>query len=472
MPVSISCEVSPQVREFERFNTVCANAYVKPLMGSYLGRLLERLKTDGADCPVYVIHSGGGIIDVDTAVRFPVRLIESGPAGGAIFATHIAARYGFDKVLSYDMGGTTAKICLIDEMRPKTAKTFEVARTYRFKKGSGMPISIPVIDMVEIGAGGGSIASVDAMRQIRVGPESAGSEPGPACYGRGGDKPTVSDADLVLGRLDPNNFAGGSITLDTAAAESAMSRDLGDPLGMDAAQAAYGLCEVVDENMANAARVHAVESGKDIGAYRHDRLWRRCPNPCGAAVPETRHRQVSGAAGCRRRFGHRLPAGALQFRGGPHRPHVNERLRCRAHQPHHRRTHRGGRRFRAQCDRRRRDGARMPGVHALPRTGLGNPGRYRTGQFRADRRRKALPHLFEKTYTRFFGRPIDGAEIELVSWAVKVSSPTPPVEQIAHLERGAAGAENGERHLFDIATERWSDAHTYERGRPQAGRRP
>ncbi|MGI9415395.1 MAG: hydantoinase/oxoprolinase family protein, partial [Hyphomicrobiales bacterium] len=267
MSVSISCEVSPQIREFERFNTVCANAYVKPLMASYLNRLVERLHDAGAQCPVHIIHSGGGIIDVDTAVSFPVRLIESGPAGGAIFATHIAARYGLDRVLSFDMGGTTAKICLIDDMRPETAKTFEVARTYRFKKGSGMPISIPVIDMVEIGAGGGSIASVDAMSQIRVGPESAGSEPGPACYGHGGERPTVSDADLVLGRLDPHNFAGGSITLVTDDAKGAMTRDLGAPLGMDETQAAYGLCEVVDENMANAARVHAVENGKDMGNY-------------------------------------------------------------------------------------------------------------------------------------------------------------------------------------------------------------
>ena len=265
--VSLSSEVSPQMREYERFNTVVANAYIKPLMKSYLGRLEGRLRDEGVDCNIFLMHSGGGIISIENAAEFPVRLVESGPAGGAVFAANIAARYGLDKVLSFDMGGTTAKICLIKNQTPKTSRVFEVARTYRFKKGSGMPISIPVIDMVEIGAGGGSLAHVDAMRQIRVGPESAGSEPGPACYGRGGAKPAVTDADLVLGKLDPANFAGGSMTLDTASSAKALTDVLGDTLEMDAATSAFGLAEVVDENMANAARVHAVENGEDLSEY-------------------------------------------------------------------------------------------------------------------------------------------------------------------------------------------------------------
>src|SRR5680860_242833 len=219
--VSISSEVSPQMREYERFNTVVANAYVKPMISSYLSRLTECFKAEGVGCRVFLMHSGGGIISLESAVEFPVRLVESGPAGGAIFAAYIASRYNLDKVLSFDMGGTTAKICLINNQTPKTSRVFEVARTYRFKKGSGMPISIPVIDMVEIGAGGGSLAHVDSMRQVRVGPESAGSEPGPACYGLGGDRPAVTDADLVLGRLDADNFAGGAIQLDTSCSEKA-----------------------------------------------------------------------------------------------------------------------------------------------------------------------------------------------------------------------------------------------------------
>ncbi len=267
MMVSLSCEVSPQMREYERFNTTIANAYIKPLMKSYLGRLRDRMAGEGADCPIFLMHSGGGIISLENAADFPVRLVESGPAGGAVFAADIAARHGVDKVLSFDMGGTTAKICLIKNQTPKTARVFEVARTYRFKKGSGMPISIPVIDMVEIGAGGGSLAHVDAMRQIRVGPESAGSEPGPACYGRGGERPAVTDADLVLGKLDPSNFAGGSIPLHADASANALRTHLGDTLGMDAVEAAFGVAEVVDENMANAARVHAVENGEDLSEY-------------------------------------------------------------------------------------------------------------------------------------------------------------------------------------------------------------
>ncbi|SMP30844.1 hydantoinase/oxoprolinase family protein [Shimia sagamensis] len=265
--VSLSCEVSPQMREYERFNTTIANAYIKPLMKSYLGRLKDRLAAEGAACPVFLMHSGGGIMSLESAANFPVRLVESGPAGGAIFAADIAAKHGLTKVLSFDMGGTTAKICLIKDQTPKTTRVFEVARTYRFKKGSGMPISIPVIDMVEIGAGGGSLAHVDAMNQIRVGPESAGSEPGPACYGRGGANPAVTDADLILGKLDPNNFAGGSIPLHPDNSAKALDTVIGKTLDMDATEAAFGLAEVVDENMANAARVHAVENGEDLSEY-------------------------------------------------------------------------------------------------------------------------------------------------------------------------------------------------------------
>ena len=263
LSVSLSSDVSPQMREYERFNTTCANAYVKPMMESYLGRLREKLAETGADCPIFLMHSGGGIISIASAAEFPVRLVESGPAGGAIFAADIARRHGLNKVLSFDMGGTTAKICLIRNGTPKTARVFEVARSYRFKKGSGMPISIPVIDMVEIGAGGGSLAHLDAMGQIRVGPESAGSEPGPACYGRGGLRPAVTDADLILGRLDAASFAGGTMPLDPAASAKALETQL----KLDAQTAAFGLSEVVDENMANAARVHAVENGEDLAGY-------------------------------------------------------------------------------------------------------------------------------------------------------------------------------------------------------------
>jgi N-methylhydantoinase A len=260
---TLSCEVSPEMREYERFSTACANAYVQPMIGRYLADLETLLGAQGFRCPLFLMLSGGGLTTVETAIRFPVRLVESGPAGGAIFAGHIARQCGLDKVLSYDMGGTTAKICLIDELRPQTSRTFEVARIYRFKKGSGLPLRIPVIEMVEIGAGGGSIARVDRLKRITVGPDSAGADPGPACYGRGGALPTVTDADLVLGRIDPTGFSGGRMALDRGAAEKAIEREVAAPLDLALSLAALGVSEIVDENMANAARVHAIESGKD-----------------------------------------------------------------------------------------------------------------------------------------------------------------------------------------------------------------
>jgi N-methylhydantoinase A len=261
--VTLSCKVSPEMREYERFSTACANAYVQPMIGRYLGSLNALLAQEGFRAPLFLMLSGGGLTTVETAIRFPVRLVESGPAGGAIFASHIAWQCGEGKVLSYDMGGTTAKICLIDGYRPQTSRAFEVARIYRFKKGSGLPLRIPVIEMVEIGAGGGSIARVDRLKRISVGPDSAGADPGPACYGRGGMAPTVTDADLLLGRIDPAGFSGGRMALDRDAAEEALRREVADKLDLALPLAAFGVSEIVDENMANAARVHAIESGKD-----------------------------------------------------------------------------------------------------------------------------------------------------------------------------------------------------------------
>ena len=265
--VTLSSEVSPEMREFERISTACANAYVQPLMSRHLRSLASQLRTQGLDCPLFLMLSGGGITTLETAIRFPVRLVESGPAGGAIFSSFIAKQLGLSRVLSYDMGGTTAKVCLIDDGEPHTSRTFEVAREYRFLKGSGIPINIPVIEMVEIGAGGGSRADVDAMNRIRVGPESAGSEPGPASYDLGGVAPTVTDADLLLGRLDPENFAGGSIRLNVENASKALDSVIGSKLGFKTSHTALGVSEIVDENMSNAARVHAIESGVDIETY-------------------------------------------------------------------------------------------------------------------------------------------------------------------------------------------------------------
>lgn len=260
--LSLSCEVSPEMREYERFSTTTANAYVQPLVAAYLRRLETRLGELGFACPLYLMLSSGGLTQVDTAARFPVRLVESGPAGGAIFAASVARECGLDRVLALDVGGTTAKICLINDGVPQTSQVFEVGRAHRFRKGSGLPLRIPVVEMVEIGAGGGSIAAVDSAGRLTVGPHSAGSEPGPAAYGRGGTRPTVTDADIVLGRIDPAAFAGGKVTLRPEKAEAALA---GLGLWDGRAQTlAIGVSEIVDETMASAARVHAVEQGMTL----------------------------------------------------------------------------------------------------------------------------------------------------------------------------------------------------------------
>ena len=265
--ICLSSDVCPEIREYERFSTTCANAYVRPLMSGYLLRFQEMLNERGMVCPLYLMMSGGGLTTLNNAVMYPIRIVESGPAGGAILGGHVARECGLDEALSFDMGGTTAKICLIQDGTPERSRSLEVARIYRDLKGSGLPIRIPVIEMVEIGAGGGSIAEVDEMGRITVGPASAGSEPGPACYDQGGNHATVTDANLALGKLDPNKFAGGKITLVPEKSEFVLNRDIGMRLDLNDHWPAVGVTEMVEENMTNAARVHAIERGKVIGRH-------------------------------------------------------------------------------------------------------------------------------------------------------------------------------------------------------------
>jgi N-methylhydantoinase A len=265
--ISLSSEVCPEIREYERTSTTVTNAYVQPLMESYLLRMEAQLHADGFRGVLCLMTSGGGLTSVAVARRFPVRLVESGPAGGAVFAAQIAARLGERKVLAFDMGGTTAKISLIEEYRSETVRLFEVDRAARFLRGSGLPVRIPVIEMVEIGAGGGSLARLDGLKRVTVGPESASSVPGPACYGLGGTRPAVTDADLVIGLIDPQDFAGGSIILHPEKARAALAAEVGEGLGLGAEMAAYAVYEMVCENMASAARVHTVERG--VTASQH-----------------------------------------------------------------------------------------------------------------------------------------------------------------------------------------------------------
>lgn len=267
LPVSCSSEVVPEIREFERTSTTVANVYVMPLMGRYLDDLEHKLHDMGMPGRFYVMLSSGGIATADTAKRVPIRLVESGPAAGALAAARAAREAGEERLLSFDMGGTTAKACVIDNGEPLVAREFEVARADRFKKGSGLPIRVPVIEMIEIGAGGGSIARVDRMGLLKVGPDSAGADPGPACYGLGGEAPTVTDADLLLGYLDPGFFLGGRMRLDVDAARRAVAERVARAMGLSLIDAAWGIHRVVNENMAAAARIHGIERGKDLRAY-------------------------------------------------------------------------------------------------------------------------------------------------------------------------------------------------------------
>ena len=261
--VSVSSDVCPEIREYERFTTTVVNAYIKPLMSNYLKKLDQKLLNSGFNCPLLLMTSGGTLTNISSACNNPVRLVESGPAGGAILATSIAEGMNLSKVISFDMGGTTAKITIIENKKAIKAREFEVDRKARFKKGSGYPLRIPVIEMVEIGAGGGSIARVNKLEQIITGPDSAGSFPGPACYSNGGSMPTITDADLVIGKIDPNNFAGGKIKLSKQLADKAITENIVKFVNIDTNIAALAISEIVDETMSNAARVHTVEQGHE-----------------------------------------------------------------------------------------------------------------------------------------------------------------------------------------------------------------
>ncbi|HEX4261843.1 MAG TPA: hydantoinase/oxoprolinase family protein [Acetobacteraceae bacterium] len=421
LAISLSSEVSPEMREWERFSTTAANAYVQPLMARYLRGLAAGLREAGLAGPLFLMLSGGGLTTLDAACRFPIRLVESGPAGGALFTAGIARQCGIPSVVSFDMGGTTAKICLIDDYAPQTARSFEVARVGRFKRGSGLPLRIPVIEMVEIGAGGGSLAHVDALGRIAVGPESAGADPGPACYGRGATRPAVTDANLLLGRYDPERFAGGALRLVPEAARQATQTALGAPLGLDAEMAALGIVEMVDENMANAARVHAIESGKSFG----DRVLIAFGG--GGPVHATRIAEklgiarvlVPSGAGVGSAIGFlRAPVGYEVVRSLYQRlsrldvPAVNALLAAMEQEAED--VVRQGI-FGEPLERQRIGFMRYLGqgheiAVALPARALG------------PNDAAAIRDAYEAEYRRVFDRPVPGSEIEATSWAVIVAT--------------------------------------------------
>jgi N-methylhydantoinase A len=460
--VTLSSEVSPEMREYERFSTACANAYLQPLIATYLANLRRDLDAAAVRCPLFLMLSGGGLTTVETAIRFPVRLVESGPAGGAIFASHIARQRDLDQVISFDMGGTTAKICLIDHFKPQTNRVFEVARIYRFKKGSGLPLRIPVIEMVEIGAGGGSIARVDRMKRIAVGPDSAGAAPGPACYGQGGSEPTVTDADVVLGRIDPAAFSGGRMRLDTDAAQAAVERGVGEPLDLSPTLAALGLSEMVDENMSNAARVHAIECGKDARG--------RVLIAFGGAAPLHAAR-VAEKLGMDRIL---VPTGAgvgsaIGFLRAPIayeivRSRLQTLSRFNAADAN---ALYGEMRAEAEAIVRRGapDAALEEERHAFMRyRGQGHEvmvplpvGRY--GEEDAAR----LTEAFEAAYRTLYSRTIPGVDIEVVSWALSLRAPIELPVEAPQPAQPYVPQPSGRRPLFDPGRGETIDVPVYRR---------
>ena len=459
LAITISSEVCREIREYERTSTAVANAYVLPLMESYIARMRDGLQSLGATCPLLLMMSSGGICTVETACRFPVRLVESGPAGGAILARHVAARGGYDRAISFDMGGTTAKITLIDDYTPQQSRHFEVARAYRFAKGSGIPVRIPVIDMVEIGAGGGSIARVDALRRIVVGPDSAGSDPGPACYDRGGDQPTVTDADVVLGRVDPLGFAGGRIALDPARAAAAIDARIGTPLAMTTQQSARGIAEIVDETMASAARVHAVENGKDTGG--------RTLIAFGGAAPLHAVRLAQKLGMTRVVIPPDAGVGsAFGFLDAPIAYEVVRTLLLRLDQLDQTTLDTLFAEMRAEAESVVRFGV-PTGALTENRTafmryrGQGHEIAVPLSGPRLDP--AALKAAFDASYTRLFGRVIPRLEVEAVTWTLALSQPhaLPSAEPMP--APGPAATPNGQRIMVDPATGMDEQAAVYDR---------
>ncbi|MCC6471803.1 MAG: hydantoinase/oxoprolinase family protein [Alphaproteobacteria bacterium] len=462
LAVSLSSDVMPDIREYERASTAVANAYVQPVVRSYLDRLADGLRSAGVNADPLLIGSDAGMIGRAAALRYPVRLVESGPAGGALAASSFGAAAGVKDLIAFDMGGTTAKICVIDDGKPERADQFEVARVHRFAKGSGLPIKVPVIEMIEIGAGGGSIAQVDELSLLRVGPESAAADPGPACYALGGDRPTVTDADLHLGYLDADFFLGGAMKLDRERAAQAIRRHVAEPLGIDLTRAAWGIHAVVNDNMARAAKVHCLERGKDPRDYTLFAYG-------GAGPVHAAH--VAAALGIRRVM-YPLRAGVMSALGFLTAPAAFERMRAdiapiEAVDPD--RANRILRELEGEaadmvgaagvpgsaCKVHRSAGIRFAGQSYSLSVPLPPKPLTREGLRR-------LHRDFIAAYRARYYRLNPDAPVEVVSWRVSVTGPRSSL-RIAPVDVTGRVARKGSRPVYFPAAGRFLDCPVYDR---------
>ncbi|NKE46391.1 hydantoinase/oxoprolinase family protein [Roseomonas frigidaquae] len=437
LTLCLSSDLVPEIGEYERGTTTICNAYVQPVFERYLARLGDGLRGAGLTGPLFLMLSDGGTVREDVAARNPIRLVQSGPAGGVQAARVIGESAGAADILCFDMGGTTAKAALIDDGEPQRSLDFEVSRVDRFRKGSGFPLKVPVIEMIEIGAGGGSIARVDRLGLIRVGPDSASSDPGPACYGLGGTLPTVTDADLLLGYLAPDSFLGGDMRLDVAAAERAIATHIGTPLGLSALEAAWAVHETVNQSMAQAAAVHALEKARRIEGYTMVPIGGAGPvHACAIAMKLGLPKLVSPpGAGVASAFG--FLAAPISF------AHLRAMVAPLATLDLDR--------LRAMLAEMEAEGRAMVAeagvtditirrIAAMRYAGQG----YQVEAEVASLDRDALRQAFEAEYRRLYGRTEPGLPVETVGWRVIVAGPTPKLE-LARPRDSAAPSLKGTR---------------------------
>ena len=431
LAVCLSSEVMPEIGEYERTYTTVCNAYVLPVFEQYLNRLTGGLRGMGIDKDLFLMLSDGGTVHESTAVSYPIRLVQSGPAGGVQATSVIGLLAGESNILCFDMGGTTAKACLVDDSQPLRTTEFEVARVYRFRKGSGIPLKVPVIEMIEIGAGGGSIAAVDHLGLVRVGPESSSADPGPACYGRGGLDATVTDADLVLGYLAAGNFLGGDMHLDVEAAREALTRNVAQPLGVSTTDAAWAVHETVNENMAQAVTIHALEKARNASNYAMLPIGGAGPvHACNIAMKMSLARVVCPlSAGVASAFGFLVSPTSFTFVQGGVTALGNLDFESTGAMLEG--MERDGRELLAAAGARE-DNVSVEYLAAMRYVGQGYDVEASIGKPMLEARdRPAIRGAFEQAYKTQFGRIEQHMAVEIVSWRVIASGPRPPLELTA-----------------------------------------